>query len=566
MPLRARRGPALLALALFAALLLAWARPALAWVDLTIEGDDARVTLQPNGAARVEHRITLKIAGGPLRALDLRGVDRNAVPELDGYIVPLREANQHSLASAVPITVELMPPGNKPEPDGSPALSSLKIRFQNEKGIGRGVYVVLLRYTTNLANRITADGAMARVVWKGPLWDYGLDSVRVTFELPAAPSEPRVADSPTRAQEPADPRAAGPLILSTVKRGLKTDSIELLRPYVPKGEAPIWAIHANLRALTVTTPRRSQPAPSLNPGGSTITAPAFRTLGLACAAALFLLYSVLCALKSSEVAKAATAAGATARPVIALPAPLRAVLAGASLVGGLWVELVAQKATLGALLGARRLAARGAPPAALEAGLGAPPWPGALAPRGRGAGLSRSAAAAGGWLDASTRPGKVMLLLALAALGAGVAALNEISTYQAQLVAFDATALLAVFCTGLRSGLPPDPGQAPTRFLREVARRVRKALPKDELRIIGRIRVPEGSAEPDELRLSIAPGLHSRGSGRLRSGWFMCRGRAGPSGCPRRCFALPKGRFARGRSRSSPRSGAPLVGVGPRSG
>ena len=141
MSLRARPGPAPALLAILVACLvfLGTARPALAWVDVNVEGDDVRLTIEPTGAVRVEHRITLKIAGGPLRAIDMRGVDRDAVPEADGYVVPQREAIASSLASAIPIATEVMPPADKPEADGTPALASLRIRFQNEGGLGRGV-------------------------------------------------------------------------------------------------------------------------------------------------------------------------------------------------------------------------------------------------------------------------------------------------------------------------------------------------------------------------------------------------------------------------------------------
>ncbi len=494
-------------------------------------------------APRVEHRITLKIAGGPLRSLDLRGVDRDAVPEADGYIVPAREAAQSSLASAVPIALELMPPGNKPEADGSPALSTLKIRFQNEKGIGRGVYVILLRYGTNLASRISADGAMAKLQWKGPVWPDGLASVRATFELPAAPTEPRADDANARALVPGDPRDLGvegrPLILSTLRRGLKTDALELLRPYVPKGEAPVWTLHADLRAFTLTTPapRRAE----VKTGAAALLAePAMRTLWIVGAIGLFLIYTVLVALKSAEVARDAEAAGSRPQPLVPIPAFLRALLAGVALVAGLWVELFARKATIGALL---ILAA------SLLAAHRPPPWKRGARLRGPGRWLPVAEALAfkdpprpsGGYLVASTRPGKVVLALVLLALGAGVVALHEISPYQAALVAFDVTALLAVFGTGLRSGLPPDPGKAPARFLRDVARRLRKSLPREELRIVGKIRVPEGASEPDELRLVIAPKASIQGFSAIEIGVVYLPGMGGPIGLPEALLRFGEG-------------------------
>lgn len=535
MSLRARRGPlpALLAIALALVVFLCAPRSARAWVDVNVEGDDVRLTVEPSGAVRVEHRITLKIAGGPLRAIDVRGVDRDAAPEADGYVVPQREAQANSLASAVPIAVEMMAPANKPESDGSPALPILRIRFQNEKGLGRGVYVILVRYRSSLANRITLDGAMARVSWRGPVWDDGLDSQRITFDFPAAPNEPRLDDGPPVLGDVA-PTAAGnaaaPVTLSTLRRSSARDAIELMRPYAPSGERITWAVRADARALrgALPDPSRNAAAPIAEDG---LAAPAQRALVLAAAFAIFLLYAILVAKKSSDVARAAEAAGAVARPLVRIPAVLRALLAGAALVGGLAVELVLYRATLGAILvlAATLLAAH--LPAQWKQG-GRLRGPGRWLPVAEAEAFRSPPRAPGGHLDASTRNGTIVLVLVLAAVAGGVYLLTDISPYQAQIVAFDTTAILAIFGTGLRSSLPPDPGSAPASFLRTVARRVRKAYRGDPPRIVGRIRVPEGSAAPDELRLAIAPRGALPGFGTIEIGVVHVAGVGGSIALP----------------------------------
>src|SRR5690242_7904206 len=116
--LRYRVLPAAAATALAVASL---SRPASAWVETHVVADDVRITLERDAPARVEHRITLRIAGGPLRALDLRGVDGDAEPEAEAYVVTERDASLKSLASAREVTAELLPPDNKPTKDGSPA-------------------------------------------------------------------------------------------------------------------------------------------------------------------------------------------------------------------------------------------------------------------------------------------------------------------------------------------------------------------------------------------------------------------------------------------------------------
>ena len=78
--------------------------PALAWVDVHVAGDDVRVDVNKDGSARVEHKVTLRVSGGPLKSIDLKGIDADAVPEPDGYVVPARDAATNSLASASPVS------------------------------------------------------------------------------------------------------------------------------------------------------------------------------------------------------------------------------------------------------------------------------------------------------------------------------------------------------------------------------------------------------------------------------------------------------------------------------
>src|SRR5262245_12908408 len=104
----ARPRSAVLALFVFA-LIVALPARALAWVEAHVAADEIHVQIDRTGSARVEHSITLKISGGPLRSFDIRGVDGDALPDPDGYIAPLRGAMGSSLEAAVPIALELIP-------------------------------------------------------------------------------------------------------------------------------------------------------------------------------------------------------------------------------------------------------------------------------------------------------------------------------------------------------------------------------------------------------------------------------------------------------------------------
>jgi hypothetical protein len=279
-----------------------------------------------------------------------------------------------------------------------------------------------------------------------------------------------------------------------VRRGTSKDFLELLRPYAPKGESITWTIKADARAFQPA--KAAAPPPTAGLDGMLGDAGRRALLG-AGALAMFLFYASLVALKAGEVRRRAAAL----RPVVSLPAALRAVLAGAALTAGVFTQMVLMRATLGSflVLCAAALAAHLGPRAERAPLRG----PGRWLPVTESAALRDPPRLAGAWLDASTRAGKVLLLLASAVVLGGAALLFETSPYRAELCALDVVALFAVFGTGRLAQLAPDPAVAPARFYRDVARRVRKQIP--EARIVGRIRVPDGGAEPDELRLAIAP-------------------------------------------------------------
>ncbi|WP_155797932.1 hypothetical protein, partial [Sorangium cellulosum] len=345
-----RPGPALLLPFLAALVVLAFALPARAWVEVHVAGDDARLAIDRAGAARVEHKVTLKISGGPLRALDIQGVDPDAELDQGSYAVPLKAAAAGSLTDATPVALELLPPDLRPREDGTRPPPTLRARFDG-KGLSRGVFVLFFRYRTDLTKRglIQQDGPTSRVSWTGPRWDDGYDSARLTVELPAAPDEPRVDE----AGDAEDSEALGaPLTLSTLRRSLDKDELELLRPYAPKGEPIRWAVRADARAF--------QPAPAAaTPGADSLGRLAdaaaaspdrSRTLYIAAGVALFALYSALVALKAREHERLARAAGVAPRPLVPIPLAPRAALAGLALVGGVALELLLRDGTAGAAL------------------------------------------------------------------------------------------------------------------------------------------------------------------------------------------------------------------------
>ncbi|WP_437314665.1 hypothetical protein [Sorangium sp. So ce385] len=558
-----RPGPALLLPLLAALVSIAFALPARAWVEVHVAGDDVRLAIDRAGAATVEHKVTLKISGGPLRALDIQGVDPDAELDPGSYAAPLKAAEAGSLASATPVALELLPPDLRPREDGSRRPAALRARFDG-RGLSRGVFVLFFRYRTDLMKRglIQLDGPSARIAWTGPLWDDGYDSARLTVAVPAAPDEPRVDEAPADAAgEPsADGALAAPSTLSTLRRSVDKDELELLRPYTPKAEPIRWAIRADARAFQ-PEPTAARPGADalgrLSDAAASSPDPS-RTLYLAAGAALFALYSALVALKAREHERLARAAGAMPRPLVPIPLAPRAALAGLALVAGVALELLLRDGTAGAALvaAATALAAHRTPRP--ERAAAALRRPGKWLPVAETEAFREPPRVRGVYLDVSTRAGKALLAALLAALGGGVYAVAGASPYHAHLLALDATALLAIFCTGRLAELPADPAARPVAFLRDVARRVRrshkaprpaakapastaakgsaraaaKAATASELRVVGRLRIPDGSPDADELRLGLSPRAALPGFVAIEVGVVYAPGAGGAIGLP----------------------------------
>jgi hypothetical protein len=564
----ARRGPALTALLLWLALVTT-AERARAWVEMHVANDDVRVSVEASGRARVEHRVTLKISGGPLRAFDIMGVDGDAVPMPDGYVVPTRDGSLGTLGAAIPIAVDLVPPVPA-QRDRAAQPPKLHVRFEHERGLGRGVYVVVARYATDLTGRglIVRDGSLMRIRWTGAAWDDGLESAHATFELPAAPTEPRPIDPAAPSEADLDTPAPVPF-LSSVRRSTERDEIELVRPYAPKGEPIVWTLLADSRAFSGA--RNTEPLPiEENSSAVGLTSHARRTLVLAAAASLFVLYAIMVFLKFRESAKRARGAGTNARPLLPAPLLLRAPLAALALVAGIALEWTLKSATPGAALVAlaTALSVHRSPPWKRSASLRKP---GRWLPISEEEALAKPPRPTRAPFDVSTRFGKALLLSTLMALAGGVWLVGQSSTYYAYLLALDATPLLAIFCTGRLRELPPDPVVAPAGVLRNVAKHLRRlvpihdrgagAPPATEVRLVPRIHVPDGEVDADELRLCVVPRPSLTGFVAIEIGVVYVPGSGGAlalpevllrvqagTDCERACSRLARhGHIARGR-------------------
>jgi hypothetical protein len=507
--------------------ILVVARPARGWVENHVTGDEVRVAVDARGVAVVEHRLAVRLNGNERQKSYLvRGVDGDAEPLPNAYVVPAREALGSSLASAVPLELSIVGDRSRAGDttsdapiDGAPASEAstadkpievdrketdLRLDIQDEKGILRGAYVFVFRYRTDLRARgmLVRDGAQVRIDWRGPLFDQGFDNARAVFALPAAPSPPRPADATSN-----DDTSS---FIAEVRRTTDGDEIELLRSYVSQHERIVWNIRVDSRAfepLPSIAPAAPPPSPPSSPV-ATLNAP--HRIQWAIASAVFVSFALLVAAKGRQARRLARAAKALARPCIPLPEPLRIALASAALTAGIALQLLGDRAALGALLvvASAALAAHGAarldPSARLRG-------PGRWLALSEKEALVSPAPVRGAVLDPATTAGKLVLLLALSPFAAAAAWLWPRSPHHAIVVALDSIAVLALLATGSLRALPPDLAVEPARFFRDLARVIRRRHGGEALRLVPRARVPHGDVDPDELRLLVVPRLPKRG-------------------------------------------------------
>ena len=518
-----------------------------AWIESTVIADEVRVQVDRNGTALVDHALTVRVRGAPLRVFALAGVDPDAALEGPLQVAPQREGA--SLEGVLPVIGQVLPD------------AALRLEVDDPRGVAKGVYVFRFRYRTDLvkSGALERDGAMLRLRWLGPKLPNGLDAARCTLSLPTSPGEPRAAtdrrDGDLSDDDGLSLSGAG-AFLTTSRRFPDHDEIELLRPHVARGEQVAWTARLDPRALGAVNDPRLRPPPAAAVQSVVQHRPRERQVFLAVAAGLAILFSALTGIKAGQVEETAGARQVRPRPLVPLRSNLRALLAGPLVAIGVGLQLLVDPPWCGtvALLFAMALMAYRAPltrPVARA--------PGRWLPLSDADAFRAPKASGGGFLDLSSGAGKGAALLALGALGAAAYATYRVSPFHANLVGLDGLLLLSLFATGRASELPPSPATGPSSMLRRVARRLRRASPG--LRAVGLGRFAQGASEHDELRLLVMPRTPLRGLLGIEIGYAYLGGAGGFIGCPEILVRLaeeseaeakarrlaPFGRWVRGR-------------------
>jgi hypothetical protein len=502
----------LLGLLTLVTLILA-ASPARAWVELHTVAYEARVEVSRQGSAKVDHILRLKVGGGPLRSFDVKIGDRNVVLSEEAWLAKAEEG----LTARVPIPVTL-----EQRPDGD-----LRVDIDGKRGVGRGMYELRFSYTIDLLQQeaVEPDGSMMRINWTGPRLDDGIDNMKVTVVVPAAPTEPRAAPMRVGAEgEGATFQEAGAFLVS-VTRNPQADEISLTRPHVAKREAVTWAVRVDARAIGELSDPRMRQQTEAQPQPAQEESSRDRAIKLGAMAAGALLFALLMALKHRDVVKAARERSVDPRPLVPLGIAVRVGFGAPMLAGGVAWQMLAGHPLPGSLavLGAMLLTAY-VPPRRISVARGPGRWlPFNMTDPQIASRRSTS------WLDASTWPGRITLLLAVAGVAVGVWQVARVSLYHAHLVAMDAVVLFALLGTGLRRSLPGDPVHASAEVLASIARHLRGAADV-KVGVLGRI--PIGADRPDEVRLQIRLKNACRGLMAVEVGVAWFQGMGGPVAMP----------------------------------
>lgn len=452
------------------------------WQEMHQASDDVRIAVSPDGKALVEHHLRFRIVAGRFKSFEVTGIDQSAQIIAETMVLP-------TAGGELPAKVEANPkvPG------------ALKITLNDAgKGVSRGSYVVDVKYKLDLVatKMLVNDGGMWRLAWTAPPAPEGRDTVRVVYQLPSAPTEPRIAAAD----------GAG-TFLPTLRRKPEIDELELVRPHVPRGEAVVWAVRVDPKAFAPLTASQhaeegKKLAETVAPAALAPEEPRPLPVYAAVLAVVAGLFAAILRAKQSATASACSAIGVVARPLVPIPPSLSPFAYGAAAAAALALFLWAEPlAGAGLVTGAMLLAAHRAP-----LGVARPRRPGSWRTVASASVLLPPVEepTAGDVFDLGTRRGK-LAALGVIAIAAGLAFALRLRVAGAVVaIPLTATALVPIFTTGVRAQLPLRPEGLAARVLRPVRDALARIvdLGHVDLSCIARVR---DDARVDEVRLACAP-------------------------------------------------------------
>ncbi len=447
------------------------------WEEVHQTSDDVRVAVAADGAAIVTHHLRYRVVAGHFKTLELAGLDPRAELIAETIVLPEK-------GGEIPARIEANPktPG------------AVRIAYDEPKGLGRGVYIVDVKYKIDLVatKMLVRDGAMWRLSWTAPPSPEGHDGARIVFELPSAPTEPRLASSDQAATT-----------LATIRREPERDELELVRAHVPRGEAVTWSARVDPKAFPRVV------SPELRPASAAVIAAVSvpnHVPVVLIASALAVLAGALAFLlrtKQTLVAQECVRAGLSPRMLLPVRGGLGPFVYGFAATGAL-ASLLWGTPAYGAVLVviAMAVAAHRSPVGVLR-----PRGPGRWQPIADAEVLVKRAPApaAGDVLDIGTRRGKLTALAIVVILAVVAFALRTRVAGVAVAIPLAAAALVPLFLTGTRAQLPRAPADLAARLLGPARDMLGRLVDLTHVEVRCLARYGEGSSSYDEVRLSCAP-------------------------------------------------------------
>jgi len=441
-----------------------------AWQEAHQTGDSARITVEPNGSARVRHDLRWHVVRGPLRSIDLANVDPAAVLDPN---VPISTEDGRELSAHAARRDD----------------RTVRITIDEPRQVMRGNFTFDVEWRTDLVSSRTLvrEGGTWRLVVSAPVATDGFDAARTLLDLPEAPEAP--------VPILADTGAVDETAVQTCQREAGRDVLELVRPHVARGESVTWTVRIDPRALRALTDPRLHPS---------IEGTAFQehdrvreASTWAAILVLALAFGLLVAHKTRAFVAACAERGAAARGLLPLPHGMRAPIAGLALAAGVWLQMVGEPAIGALLIAAATLATALRAPSAKPVARGPGRWVNLDAEE-----AFRTTPPGGHWLDIGSRQGRfAAMAVGLAVVGAGLTA-KRFDPVGHWLVLIDAVPLAALLLTGRASQLPPHGARSAFPWF---ARAFRRMSAMSSLRVAPLARVRASGSPPDELRLSVLP-------------------------------------------------------------
>ncbi len=468
------------------------AHAGIAWGDATLKGDDVRVELDDKGWALVTHAIAIHVAAKRFRGFVLEGVDDH----------PSAPTDQATLAGMDGPGWPASLVDDKGEPidafiEPSKEARKLRVRLGSD-GVPRGDYVLTVRYRADLTKTVVREGSLLRLTWGAPSFPEGYDTGHLTFVLPTATIEPKIALADLGG---AEPRSIDGSAILEVRRTTFGDELTLTRPHVPHHDDARWVLTIDPKALpSVATkvPVREPSSPMIAPSGRRLDG----MLPLLGGAGLLALLTVgLLRLRDRHVLQGDAE---RFRPILPLGDGARVVVTvGLELAAT--VALVSSHPYVGAALVAVAMAT-----SLLR------PVPTTLAKRGPGRWLvvprehatsaeSALDVAVPSILDPGGRAGLVLVFALVSALAIAVVMLVRLDVEIALGLVLLSTPLFALFATGRVAQLPRDRVRAVASLLHPIERALESHVENSRRKWLARTVRGAATAKIDEVRLRVEP-------------------------------------------------------------